>query len=103
MNPPHLPHSPIVKSLLEPLLDDFMYWFAQARQMLEGDTLPFLEAHQRQTLLAQITQAQGEVQAAHALLRSTGVGVDTTVLMTWHRLVLECWHLRLQTRTRPRP
>ncbi|WP_084111996.1 DUF2605 domain-containing protein [Gloeomargarita lithophora] len=98
---PHSSYSPIVKSLLEPLLEDFMYWFSQARQMLNGDTLPFLEPSQRQTLLAQITQAQGEVQATHALLASTGVGVDTSVLMGWHRLVLECWHLRLQTRTHP--
>jgi hypothetical protein len=29
--------------------------------------------------------------------------VDTTVLMGWHRLVLECWRLRLQNRTHPRP
>ncbi|MEN9213727.1 MAG: DUF2605 domain-containing protein [Gloeomargarita sp. DG02_4_bins_56] len=101
MNLPHLPHSPIVKSLLEPLLEDFMYWFGQAQQMLAGDSLPFLEPSQRQNLLDRITQAQAEVQAAHALLTSTGVGVDTTVLMTWHRLVLECWHLRLQTRPTP--
>ncbi|WP_247218361.1 DUF2605 domain-containing protein [Synechococcus sp. C9] len=103
MNSPHLPHSPIVKSLLEPLLSDFVYWFSQARQMLEGETLPFLEPAERQALLAQINQAQQEVQAAHALLSSTGVGVDTTVLMTWHRLVLQCWHLRMQTRTHPHP
>ncbi len=99
----NLPHSPIVKSLLEPLLEDFMYWFGQARQLLESDSLPFLEPSQRQTLLARITQAQAEVQATHALLTSTGLGVDTTVLMTWHQLVLECWHLRLQTRTHPHP
>ncbi|MEN9217012.1 MAG: DUF2605 domain-containing protein [Gloeomargarita sp. HHBFW_bins_162] len=99
----NLPHSPLVKSLLEPLLDDFMYWFSQAQQMLEGENLPFLEPQRRQALQEQITQAQAEVQAAHALLTSTGVGVDTTILMTWHRLVLECWHLRLQTRTHPHP
>jgi hypothetical protein len=97
------PPSPIVKSLLEPLLEDFLYWFSQARQMLTGDSLPLVEPQQRQALLTQITQAEAEVQAAHTLLTSTGVGVDTTVLMGWHRLVLECWRLRLQNRTHPRP
>ncbi len=97
------PRSPIVKSLLEPLLEDFLYWFSQARQMLAGDSLPFVEPQQRQALLTQITQAEAEVQAAHKLLTSTGVGVDTTVLMGWHRLVLECWRLRLQNRTHPHP
>ncbi|MCS7226950.1 MAG: DUF2605 domain-containing protein [Gloeomargarita sp. SKYB31] len=99
MNLPHLPRSPIVKSLLEPLLEDFTYWFSQAQQMLEREALPFLSAERRQELLQRITQAQSEVQAAHSLLNSTGVGVDTTILMAWHQLVLECWHLRLQART----
>ncbi len=97
----NIPDSNILKSVLEPLLDDFQYWFTRSQTLLEGDAIAFLSETQQSDLLARVTEAQQEVVAAKSLLKVTDgqAGVETSVLMTWHHLVTECWQVSLRLRS----
>jgi hypothetical protein len=85
--------SELLKSLLEPLLDDFQFWFARSRSFFENNEVPFLTNDQQADLLARVVQAQQEVNAAQALFKATDgqVGVEPAVMMPWHEIVSECW------------
>ncbi|WAL58325.1 DUF2605 domain-containing protein [Thermocoleostomius sinensis] len=97
----NLPEPELLKSLLEPLLDDFLYWFERSRSLLEGNTLNFLSTEAQADLLQRVRQAQQEVETARMMLKVTDgqVGLDTAVLMPWHRLVTECWQVSMRFRS----
>lgn len=90
----HLPEPELLKVLLEPLLEDFQWWFSQARSRLEGQ-LQKLAQEQQSVLLGQVVQAQKDVSAAQSLFRVMNgqVGVDPAIVMQWHQLVSECWRV----------
>jgi hypothetical protein len=90
----------LLKALLEPLLEDFQYWFQRSRSLLENKTIDFLESEAQADLLARVIQAQQEVGTAQMLLNATGgqVGVETSVLVPWHTLVAECWKVGMRYR-----
>jgi Protein of unknown function (DUF2605) len=96
----NLPDSDFLKNLLEPLLDDFQYWFDKSRSLLEIQDLKFLDSEHQADLLSRVKQAQQEVSVAKMLLLATDgqVGVDTAVMMPWHQLVAECWKVGKQFR-----
>ncbi|MBM0740375.1 DUF2605 domain-containing protein [Phormidium sp. CLA17] len=87
--------SELLKSLLEPLLGDFQYWFGRSRTFLEDTEISFLTAEQQADLLARVAQAQSEVSAAQSLFMAIGgqAGIETSVLAPWHQLVSECWQV----------
>lgn len=91
----------LLKKVLLPLLEDFTYWFSRSSALLESETMPFLSPDEQGNLLRRIKQAQGEVQTATMLFKVTDgqAGVDTKVLMPWHKLVSECWYVTRQWRT----
>lgn len=93
----------LLKALLEPLLDDFQYWFGRSRSLLESQEIAFLGQEQQAELLGRVIAAQQEVIAAQMLLKATDgqVGVDTAVLMPWHQLVGECWRVSMRVRSEP--
>lgn len=97
----NLPDSDFLKNLLEPLLDDFQYWFDKSRSLLEIQELEFLSSEHQADLLSRVKQAQQEVSVAKLLLLATEgqVGVDTAVMMPWHQLVAECWKVGKQFRS----
>lgn len=92
--------SDLLKNLLEPLLDDFQYWFGRSRKLLEEYELSFLGAEKQADLLARVVTAQQEVSTAQMLLKLTNgqVGVETAVLTPWHHLVHECWQVAMRFR-----
>ncbi|TVQ22153.1 MAG: DUF2605 domain-containing protein [Leptolyngbya sp. DLM2.Bin15] len=94
------PEPELLKALLEPLLDDFQYWFGRSRSLLETQELEFLGPEEQSDLLARVTTAQQEVSTAQMLLRATDgqVGIETSILMPWHRLVAECWQVSRRSR-----
>lgn len=96
----NLPEPELLKGLLEPLLDDFQYWFDQALSLLEQEELAFLDVERQADLLGRVHQAQQELQAAQSLFRVTQgqVGIDSAVLLNWHKLVTECWQVMIQLR-----
>lgn len=97
----NLPEPDLLKTVLEPLLDDFQYWFSRSSTLLETEEIAFLGTEQQADLLARVHQAQQEVGAVQSLMKATDgqAGVDTSVLMVWHQLVIECWQVSMRFRT----
>ncbi len=96
-----LPEPDLLKTVLEPLLEDFQYWFGRSRTLLESEAIPFLKNEQQTDLLTRVTQAQQEVGTTQTLLKVTDgqIGIETSVLKTWHQLVTECWQVRTRLRS----
>lgn len=96
----NLPEPDLLKTLLQPLLEDFAYWFGRAQVLLENYAIDFLGQEQQASLLERVKQAQQEVSTAQLLFRATGgqVGVETSVLVPWHQLVTECWQVGIKFR-----
>ncbi len=92
--------SELLKLVLEPLLDDFQYWFERSRQFLETHTLHFLGTEKQSDLLSRLISTQQEVTTTQMLFRATDgqVGVDPAVLAPWHRLLMECWGVSMRFR-----
>ncbi|MBE9010614.1 DUF2605 domain-containing protein [Pseudanabaenaceae cyanobacterium LEGE 13415] len=98
----NLPEPDLLKTVLEPLLDDFQYWFSRSRNLLESEIIPFLTPEEHADLLDRVIQTQQEVSTVQSLLKIIDgqAGVDTSVLVTWHHLVSECWQVSMKLRTR---
>lgn len=84
---------PLLAKVLQPLLDDFQYWFQRSLDLLERETMPFLDGEEQPQLIQQLHQAMGETRTAAVLLKATDgqAGVDPAKVMDWHRLVSRCW------------
>ncbi|MDJ1183473.1 DUF2605 domain-containing protein [Roseofilum casamattae] len=95
-----LPDPELLKVVLEPLLDDFEYWFGRGRTLLETENITFLTAQERTELLERVQLAQKEVQATQTLFQATGgqVGIDMEILVPWHNLVTQCWQVAIKLR-----
>lgn len=91
----------LLKAVLQPLLEDFQYWFSRSRSLLETEDITFLSKEQQSDLLERVRQAQQEVSTAQMLFRATNgqVGVETATLVPWHRLLSECWQIGMRRRT----
>lgn len=98
---PSLPEPELLKTLLQPLLEDFQYWFGRSRSFLENEKLSFLSNEQQYQLLERVKQAQQEVNTAQMLFKATNgqVGIDMATLMPWHQLVTECWKVAMRFRS----
>ena len=83
----------LLKTVLEPLLEDFQYWFERSRSLLESERMPFFNEEQQAQLLTRVVRSQQEVHTAKMLFEATdGVaGIDSKMLLPWHQLVAECW------------
>jgi Protein of unknown function (DUF2605) len=97
----NLPEPDILKTVLEPLLEDFQYWFTRSRNLLENQEIPFLGNEKQANLLERVLQAHQEVNTVRMLLNVTEgqVGVETPMLMVWHQLVAECWQVSTRLRS----
>ncbi len=96
-----LPAEPeLLKALLEPLLDDFQYWYGRSQTLLESERLTFLTEDEQQDVLQRVLDSKQAVSVMQSLLSATGgqAGVDMQVLMSWHKLVHECWGLSTKYR-----
>lgn len=96
----NLPDPDLLKSVLQPLLEDFQYWFTRSRSMLETQEISFMSPSEQAALLERVQQAQNEVRAAQMLFEATDgqIGIETTTLMPWHRLVTDCWQVAMRCR-----
>jgi len=100
MQPSQPTEKELLKKLLTPLLEDFDYWFSRSLSLLESERISFLSIEQQEDLLNRIKQSQKEVKTASMLFKVTEAqaGVDTKILMGWHKLVAECWNVSRQWR-----
>jgi Protein of unknown function (DUF2605) len=91
----------LLKTVLEPLLDDFQYWFSRARILLESEEITFFTSDEQTNLLERVKQAQQEVATAQLLFKAVGeqAGVEPSMLLPWHQLVAECWQVSLKWRS----
>ncbi len=98
MRDSNVPGAEMLKTVLEPLLEDFNYWFARSRELLETGQLSFMSQEEQSDLLLRVKQAQDQLNAAKMLFTATDgkVGIDMTTLMPWHRLVTECWNASMR-------
>ena len=96
-----LSESKLLKDILQPLLEDFQYWFTRSRKLLEDEQISFLSDQEKLTLLAKVKQAQNEVNTAKMLFSATKgqVGIDMDTIMPWHKLLTECWNVAMRFRT----
>jgi hypothetical protein len=100
MRDSNLPGAELLKTVLEPLLEDFQYWFARSRELLETEQLSFMSQQEQSDLLLRVKQAQNEVNTAKMLFSATNgqVGIEMNTLMPWHQLVTECWDVSMRFR-----
>lgn len=103
MAPPDSSDSRLIQAILDPLLDDFLYWFGRSRLLLETHHLSNLTAPEQARLLQRIHEAEAEVRSVKALLAVTGVGIAPSTLAPWHQLVTECWRIGHQWRVSQSP
>lgn len=90
----------LLKTILEPLLEDFQYWFERSRSLLESEQMSFFSVEEQAQLLKRIIYAQQEVQTAQMLFNATDglAGIDSKMLLPWHQLVAECWNVAQKRR-----
>jgi len=100
MTPPNPGESELLKNLLEPLLEDFHYWFGRSRTLLETEKIDFLGAEKQADMLSRVQAASEEVKIAKQLFLVTNgqAGVQMQVLMPWHKLLTECWQVSIRFR-----
>lgn len=95
-----IPGPELLKTVLQPLLEDFQYWFARSRTLLETEQVSFMSQEQQLQMLLRVKTAQEEVNTAKMLFNATEgkVGIDMATLMPWHQLLTECWNLAMRLR-----
>lgn len=90
----------LLKTILEPLLEDFQYWFERSHSLLESEQMPFFTDREQARILERIVRARQEVQTAQMLFKATNgaAGIDPKMLLPWHQLVAECWNIAKKRR-----
>lgn len=101
MSNSHPTEQELLKTILEPLLEDFQYWFTRARTLLESEKISFLEDEEQEELLARVREAQQQVNVAQMLFKATEgqAGIETATLVPWHQLVAQCWQVAMRWRS----
>lgn len=91
--PPSSDDTTLLSQVLQPLLEDFQYWFDRSLTLLNQGPLHGLTPDHQAELKARLRTALSETQTASALLAATDgqVGVDPIQVRHWHTLVAECW------------
>lgn len=92
MTNPAFPDSEVLKNILEPLLEDFVYWFGRSLALLEKEEINFMTEPQKNDLIARVTDALQGVKTAKMMYKLSGeqVGVEVQAMMPWHNLLMEC-------------
>jgi Protein of unknown function (DUF2605) len=90
----------LMQTLLEPLLDDFKFWFGRSLELLESEQLSFMTSESQTDLTARIKTVLSEVGAASSLYQVTNkqVGVDVASITSWHKLLMECQGMGMRYR-----
>ena len=93
MSPKQPTEKELLKQVLEPLLDDFLYWFARSLKLLESKKLSFFSEQEQADLIQRLKTAQTEVKTAKMMFSATdgAAGIDSKILLPWHNLVAQCW------------
>jgi Protein of unknown function (DUF2605) len=92
--------SDVLKYILEPLLEDFDYWFGRSLLLLEKEEINFLTEPQKNDLITRITNTLQAVKTAKMMYKLSGeqVGVEVQAMMPWHNLLMECQAIGMKFR-----
>ncbi len=92
--------SEVLKNILEPLLEDFVYWFGRSLTLLEKEEINFMTEPQKNDLIARVTDALQAVKTARMMYKLSGeqVGVEVQAMMPWHNLLMECQAVAMKFR-----
>jgi hypothetical protein len=98
MRDSNLPSADLLKSVLEPLLEDFQYWFERYSQILENEKIQFMSEQEQLNLLKRVKDAECELNTVRMLFTATEkqVGIDMATVIPWHQLVTECWSVGMR-------
>ncbi|NER81852.1 MAG: DUF2605 domain-containing protein [Leptolyngbya sp. SIO1D8] len=98
--PSNVPEQPLVQTILEPLLDNFQYWFNEATVLLTAPESNCLDVDNRRTLIERIRVAEKEVATVRVLLAATDgqAGIEPLMVRDWHHLVAQYWQVARQVR-----
>ena len=98
MRDSNLPSADLLKSVLEPLLEDFQYWFERYGQILENEKVQFMSEQEQLNLLKRVKDAECELNTVRMLFTATEkqVGIDMATVIPWHQLVTECWSVGMR-------
>lgn len=90
----------LLPQVLEPLLEDFKYWFDRSQQFLSSHRLTFLEESQQADLLRRVEETQKSIAAATTMfqLSEKKVAIDPALVMEWHQLLMECQGVAMRYR-----
>ena len=82
----------LLPQVLEPLLEDFRYWFDRSHQLLANTRIHFLSESDQADLLRRLEEAQKELATSTTMfhLSDKKVAIDPVVVMNWHKLLMEC-------------
>jgi hypothetical protein len=96
-----LPEPELLKTILEPLLEDFQYWLERSKNLFETERISFLTLEEQSHLLERVKHAKQEVSAAQMLFNATDgkVGIELASMKPWHQLIAECWQISMRWRT----
>jgi hypothetical protein len=97
MPPSHPSEQDLLKTILQPLLEDFAHWFSISIALLERERISFLSKSEQDELLAKVKNARQEVDVAQMLFNATSgqVGIEPSTMLTWHKIVGECWQVAM--------
>lgn len=95
MSQPSPAEQKLLKSVLEPLLKDFEYWFSLSCDLLESERISFLSEEAQADLLERVKHNQQQVATAQLLFQATDgkTGIDMAVIAPWHHLASDCWQI----------
>lgn len=94
----NLSNAQLLKVILEPLLEDFQYWFDHYEQILENEKIQFMSENEQFDLMQRVKTAKNQLITAKMLFAATNqqAGIDMTTVTSWHQLVTECWSVGMR-------
>jgi hypothetical protein len=94
----NLSNAQVLKFVLEPLLEDFQYWFDRYEQILENEKIKFMSDNEQFDLMQRVKTAKNQLITAKMLFAATDqqVGIDMATVTAWHQLVTECWRVGMR-------
>jgi hypothetical protein len=100
MEDANLSNTELLKTVLEPLLEDFQFWFTRSQKLLETERIEFMSDQEQSDLLLRVKTALAELSTAKMLFDATEgqVGIEMATLMPWHQLLTECWKVGMRFR-----
>jgi hypothetical protein len=90
----------LLDQLLDPLLDDFAFWFGRGRVLLEHCPDAVMPPEERAALAEELESGGKTLLAARSLRAAAPVSMalDLQAMAPWHHLVMRCWALAARLR-----